>query len=34
MISAKTYARGIGEISERDVAGGDEHLELVVVPGA
>lgn len=28
---AKDYARGVGEISERTVRGGDEHLSLVAI---
>jgi len=33
VLSEKAYAKGIGEIREADVAGGDEKLELVKVAG-
>ncbi len=33
VLSEKAYAKGIGEIREADVAGGDEKLELVTVKG-
>jgi len=31
VLSEKAYANGIGEVSESDVKGGDEHFELVSV---
>ena len=31
VLSEKAYVKGTGEVSEADVAGGDEHLELVKV---
>ena len=31
VLSEKAYVKGTGEVREADVAGGDEHLELVKV---
>ena len=31
VFTEKVYVRGIGEVREADVAGGDEHLELASV---
>ncbi len=32
-MSEKTYVKGVGEVMERDVSGGDETLRLVKVTG-